>query len=476
MSSSKKILFLSTDATSGGENRWTREGEDIREQLEKQGAGAQYSFKSKYAVTSKSLLSALLDEEPHILHLTGLGKEDGILFENSTGKVMPVKPTSLAGLLGNFVDCLEWVVLSGCFNHEQAAAISRVIPSGFVIGMDCNMSPAHRIETSSAIYTTLNKSNRSTVDIIKVAKSAVEVEMGTASEIYVYKEGVMLDLMTYREDGNDTQTPDVPTVAYSERVSRVNAYFCNRTQQRGEFFKIIEGELSPFSFFALHGTDPQSHHGIFRHFYQRFLVDEWDEAASKSYRVVLNQAESLAKYQAEIRAKMLEQMKMGKVLLKPDELEMTEAAKRFASKGIDTVAVEFRVRSSHWKEFTPELISWFTTEYCEIRESIERAPRFYFFLSIIYENNVDSMVSLDQIRGLVKQLPNCAVLAELQPVGKTDILDWIDQHITTNSIRKDRIYTTYFPETRESYDMTEVELRLDTIINSEASDQSVDYE
>lgn len=475
MSSEKKILFLSTDATSGGENRWTHEGEGIREQLEKQGAGAAYSFKSKYAVTTKGLLAALLDEKPQILHLTGVGKEDGILFENSTGQVAPVKPHALARLLKEFANCLEWVVLSGCFNHEQAAAISRVIPNGFVIGMDCNMPPSHRIESSSAIYTTLNKSNRSTVEIVRLAKSAVAMETGTDSEIYVYQEGEMLDLLTHQEKSSP-QEADVIPVEFSQRVSRVNAYFCNRERQRGEFFQIIEGELSPFSFFALHGTDPQSHHGLFRHFYQRFLVDEWDESASKSYRVVLNQAESLEKYQAEIRARMLEQMKMGKVMLLPDEMEMTEAAKRFASKGIDTVAVEFRVRSSHWKEFTPKLISWFTTEYCQIRKDIDRAPRFYFFLSIIYEHNVDSMVSLDQIRVLVKQLSNCAVLTELQPVGKADILSWVDQHITTNAIRKEKIYHKYFPETRDSYDMTEVELRLDTIINSEASDQSIDYE
>ncbi len=474
MSSKRNILFLSSDPRSNGKSRWQAELRDIREALKMAKERDKFELKEHFAVRPRDLRRSLQEDKPSILHISGKNDGEGILLEASNGEPKPVSPSALSELLALFVKNpnhpqkkgLEWVILSGCFQENQASAVSEVVP--YLIGMDHVLAPEIRTAAAVAIYDAIGAGESDPQRILGFARSAIMLQQGNGDQIHLYVAG---------EEVKEGQPPSLPTERVielpdlEEAINRSEVYQCDRTSQgdrfRNEYENNSEGQ---FHFFAIHGEDPQSHHGLFKRFYYRFLHDFIEPDLTKEYKVPLPEMNSLEGYQGVIRERLLTTMEMGRVLRKPDLEEMTEVGRKLSKLGVESVAVEFRVRSSHWKTFIPELIDWFVNTYCQYHGDSDFYPVFYFFVSIIYENEADHELSLTEIRSLVPRLPHCHVLTELAPVNKSDVLAWIDEYISSNSLRKQRLWNRYFPEDRAQYDMVEVEQRLNTLINRETPD------
>lgn len=463
-------MFLSTDDTTGDGHTWAKESAEIDETLRREGKGDQFSLISRPGIDSKRLYTLMLDEKPDVLHIISEVSEGQLVLPNTRGEKIVQQPEALAKLFRNFRAKLKWVVLSGCFSEPQAIAISNAIPQGVVIGFDCEMPAKYRISAAVGMYFAMKSDQNQPAEVLDLTRSYVRLEGGNPDHVYLFQAGKEIQPDSGKESGPDSALPQGPRPTFSERVGTKVAFHCDRVIQRQEFLWPYENNQQDFNFFAVHGAQPQAHHGLVESFYDEYLYDEdWPEE-SKKFQVVLDEADVEDKYQTEIRSKLLKEMRMGKLLRLDDDLEMTEAARRFAKKDVDTVAVEFRVKSSHWKPFTAKLIHWFTSEYCQIRSDDFKPPQFYFFLSIIYEQEVDHLTSLREIRELVAQFPNCTVLTELDQVEKKDIIAWIERHVTPDSLRQEKIWRTYFFDQLSRYDMEEVQRRLDTIINIEPSD------
>ena len=214
------------------------------------------------------------------------------------------------------------------------------------------------------------------VTIAKLCQSALELEGGNKEHIHLFRRGTKVNLDEESAKPAGVSIPALPEI--STMVGHTKAYFCNRSSQNQEFSAAYEDQSRQFYFFGIHGNDPQSHHGLFTRFYHNYLFDDYEPDITPRYKVVLQQAETLEKYKAEIRSKLLTSMNLGRLLRLPNNHEMTGVARKMSSRNIETVAVEFRVRSSHWKKFTPELLKWFTTEFCQLQEDIPDAPVFTF--------------------------------------------------------------------------------------------------
>ncbi|MEM9986792.1 MAG: hypothetical protein AAF804_16995, partial [Bacteroidota bacterium] len=361
---------------------------------------------------------------------------------------------------------LEWVILSGCFRESQASAISEVVP--YLIGMDHDLKPEVRTAVAVALYDAIGAGETDPQRILGFAHFTILAHQGSKDQVHLYLAGKEVKDGQGRSPGAGGAA-DLP--ALEEAISRFEVYQCDRTPQGDRFRSEYEqGGSGQFHFFAIHWEDPQSHHGLFNRFYYRFLRDFDEPEITPMFKIPLPEMSTLESYQGAIRERLMTSMNLGRVLRKPNLEEMTEAGRKLAKRGVETVAVEFRVRSSHWKRFTPDLVKWFVGTYCQYRGDSDFYPVFYFFVSIIYESEADHELSLAEIRALVPQLPRCHVLKELAPVDKTDILTWIDKYISSNSLRQQRLWERYFPENRTHYDMVEVEQRLNTLINQETPD------
>jgi WD40 repeat protein len=150
----KKILILAANPKGTSRLRLDQEVRDITEGLQLAKNRDQFALTQIWAVRPRDIHRALLKIEPHIVHFSGHGTgEEGLVFEDETGRSKLIKGEALAKLFALFSDQLECVVLNGCYSEVQAKLISQYIIN--VIGVPQAVGDATAIEFSVGFYDAL---------------------------------------------------------------------------------------------------------------------------------------------------------------------------------------------------------------------------------------------------------------------------------------------------------------------------------
>jgi len=167
----KKILILSANPKVTARLRLDEEVREIEEGLKRSKLRDQFEIKSKWAVRTRDLRRAILDEEPHILHFCGHGKKDGIMVEDELGLPVVINHNALANLFKLFKDQVECVLLVACFSQFQSKAISKHIKN--VIGMKREIGDKAAVEFSVGFYDALG-AGKSVEEAFEFGRNAVE--------------------------------------------------------------------------------------------------------------------------------------------------------------------------------------------------------------------------------------------------------------------------------------------------------------
>ncbi len=150
----KKILILAANPKGASQLRLDEEVREIEAGLQRAQKREQFILEQKWAVRPRDIQRALLDINPQIVHFSGHGAgEEGLVFEDETGRAKLVDGEALAGLFELFAGQVECVVLNGCYSQVQAEAISQHIPS--VIGMSQAIGDRAAIEFAVGFYDAL---------------------------------------------------------------------------------------------------------------------------------------------------------------------------------------------------------------------------------------------------------------------------------------------------------------------------------
>ena len=204
----KKILFLAANPQGTGRLRLDQEVRDVEEGLRRSQLRQQFELQQRWAVRPRDVQRAMLDLNPQIVHFSGHGEgsefvgeadrsqadrsqpmrqmvldEDlaaevsptaigGLVFEDEAGKPKLISGEALAGLFGLFTDCVECVVLNGCYSATQAEAIAQQIP--YVIGMTKAIGDRAAIEFAVGFYDALG-AGRSIVDAHRMGCVAIQL-------------------------------------------------------------------------------------------------------------------------------------------------------------------------------------------------------------------------------------------------------------------------------------------------------------
>lgn len=110
-------------------------------------------LKQEWAVTVDTLMQAMLDESPTIVHFSGHGKESGIVLQDEIDEPKVVSPDALSDLFKLFKDTVRCVVLNSCYSESQARAIRQHIP--YVIGMRSGILDSAAVAFSTGFYKAL---------------------------------------------------------------------------------------------------------------------------------------------------------------------------------------------------------------------------------------------------------------------------------------------------------------------------------
>ena len=148
-----KILFLGANPIDEVRLRIDEEQRDIAQGLKIAALRDQFELNSQWAITSRSLQQAILDEKPTIVHFSGHGEINGIAVEDSLGNAKLIDTDAIGSLFELFSDTIKCVVLNSCYSESQAKEIAKHIP--YVIGMKSSVFDKAAIAFSVGFYAAL---------------------------------------------------------------------------------------------------------------------------------------------------------------------------------------------------------------------------------------------------------------------------------------------------------------------------------
>ena len=144
-----RILFLGANSTRAPldlEREVSRIQQDLRMARERDAL----EFRHVGAVTIDTLMQAMLDESPTIVHFAGHGETEGIVLRDELGNPRLVTGDALASVFALFRDTVRCVVLNACWSEAQAHAIHRHVPH--VIGNRGRIQDAAALAFSAGFY------------------------------------------------------------------------------------------------------------------------------------------------------------------------------------------------------------------------------------------------------------------------------------------------------------------------------------
>jgi hypothetical protein len=149
----KKILILAANPINTTWKRLAKEVSEIEEGIKRSKFREQFRVISKWAVTTRDIQRALLDENPDVVHFCGHGEKEGLLVEDQQGNAFCLDPNALAELFKFFSAEIRCVLLNACYSEVQAAAIRKHIK--WVYGMNGPIRQKDALEFAAAFYDAL---------------------------------------------------------------------------------------------------------------------------------------------------------------------------------------------------------------------------------------------------------------------------------------------------------------------------------
>ncbi len=263
----KTILILAANPTNTTKLRLDEEVRSIEEGLQRASRREQFKLVKKGAVRPEDLRRALLDHSPTIVHFCGHGTEDeGLVFEDNTGRTQLVSTESLARLFKLFENTIECVLLNACYSEQQAMAIYRNIDC--VIGMRKAVGDRAAIEFAVGFYDAIS-AGRSYEDAFEFGCTSIDLEGISESETPILK-----SKNSNKDTINSTTSkqrvfisykrnvePDEPVAiqVYQELSLQHNVFIDQRTLVGKRWAECIETELRRTDFLIVFLSEQSIH-------------------------------------------------------------------------------------------------------------------------------------------------------------------------------------------------------------------------
>lgn len=258
----------------------------------------------------------------------------------------------------------------------------------------------------------------------------------------------------------------------------IHKHTCDRIPHNDHFIKSEKPDRK-VQFFCIHGCEEQSPFGLSKRFHYQ-ITRQLNALGVISNTQNLHSICDSIEFTDSTKEPLYKSNLIQKVFvffgLDPDEfappmdsnlgdiVKNSPLLKGKSSK--DIVTLYLRVIREEWRDFTPEVLQWFIDKFCSETVLPRTSPRFYFFISLIYEEEHDEE-DCEKMLTAMEGVSNMITLPELTPVHKKPIIEWMREYKAANtSSERKALFTKYFQEST-SYDMEIVETQLDELIRKE---------
>ncbi len=167
-----RILFLGANSSSSP-LALGKEAKQIQTNLKLAKERDKLELCQEWAVTVESMIQAMLDSSPTIVHFSGHGRKSGILLQDEAGEPKVVPTAALSSMFKLFKESVRCVVLSSCYSEHQARAIRKHIPH--VIGMSSRLSDSAALAFSTGFYKAIG-AGRDISFAFELGKTAIQLE------------------------------------------------------------------------------------------------------------------------------------------------------------------------------------------------------------------------------------------------------------------------------------------------------------
>ncbi len=153
-----KVLFFAADPLSVDGSRirlqLDKEAREVEEEVVAALHRDDVDIKWYWATRLKDVRRGLLEKKPNIVHFSGHGGSQGLVFDGEDGTgPHHVDAAALEEFFGAYSDQIRVVVLNACHSRPQAEAIAQAI--GCAIGTPTGISDAAAITFSAAFYSSI---------------------------------------------------------------------------------------------------------------------------------------------------------------------------------------------------------------------------------------------------------------------------------------------------------------------------------
>jgi hypothetical protein len=128
------ILFLAANPSETGRLALDEEARAIREELQRSTSRDSFEFETRWAVRALDLLRELRQLKPTVVHFSGHGSHDGLVFQTAGGHARVVDAAAITDAFGAAGASVKLVVLSACYTEGQAEALLAHVAC--VVGID----------------------------------------------------------------------------------------------------------------------------------------------------------------------------------------------------------------------------------------------------------------------------------------------------------------------------------------------------
>jgi len=149
-----RILILAANPWSTNRLDLGEEYQRIQDLWERSNLQERFELRHYPALRGEALQEKVLKFKPHIIHFSGHGEADSLIFTDLTGdKAHEVSKSALAELFKLCTPDLKAVFLNACYSANQAKEIVEQVDC--VIGMNAAIDDLAAISFSQGFYTSM---------------------------------------------------------------------------------------------------------------------------------------------------------------------------------------------------------------------------------------------------------------------------------------------------------------------------------
>lgn len=172
-------MLLASNPKETSSLRLPEEFRDIKDSFDRSKNRNLFKIYQGDAVRIKDLRRLVLDINPHIIHFSGHGNEEGIHLENEQGFSHLISGSSLKNLFLLF-ESIHCIILNTCYSEFQANSLRNIVP--YIIGMKEAIGDKIAIRFSNGFYDAL-AAKRTIEDSFEFGKNAVEMSLNQQFDI-----------------------------------------------------------------------------------------------------------------------------------------------------------------------------------------------------------------------------------------------------------------------------------------------------